>query len=45
MPSYSYERADRERVPDLASFVADIEASLRRVADAAEVKLGSSPEV
>ena len=37
--------ADRELVPDLASFVADIEASLRRVADAAEVKLGSSPEV
>src|SRR6185436_4434804 len=37
--------ADRELVPDLGSFVADIERSLRRVADAAEVKLGSSPEV
>jgi diacylglycerol O-acyltransferase len=37
--------ADRELVPDLASFVADVERSLRRVADAAEVKLGSSPEV
>ena len=37
--------ADRELVPDLASFVAAIDASLRRVADAAEVKLGSAPEV
>jgi WS/DGAT/MGAT family acyltransferase len=37
--------ADRELVPDLASFVAEIEASLRRVADVAEVKLGSAPAV
>jgi hypothetical protein len=37
--------ADRELVPDLASFVAAIDASLRRVADAADVKLGSAPEV
>ena len=37
--------ADRELVPDLGSFVAAIESSLRRIADAAEVKLGSAPEI
>jgi WS/DGAT/MGAT family acyltransferase len=37
--------ADRELVPDLASFVGQIEASFARVAVAAEVKLGASPEV
>jgi len=37
--------ADRALVPDLAAFVAGTEASFRRVADAAGVKLGSAPEV
>ncbi len=37
--------ADRELVPDLAAFVAQIEASFARVADAAGVKPGATPEV
>jgi WS/DGAT/MGAT family acyltransferase len=37
--------ADRALVPDLASFVARIEASFERTADAAGVKLGAAPEI